>query len=282
MKEPLISVVIPTFNRPSFIERACNTVINQSYKNTEIIIVDDASTTSYVDTSEKLAFKNVVYIKRKKNGGGSAARNTGIEAAQGEYIAFLDDDDEWFPKKLERQLSSLNDNCKASHCGYITKTKKITRIEQYHEITLKELSENNKLASTSGLLCDKKILAKAPFDASLHRAQDWDIYLRIAQLTNFSYVREALYIYDDGDHERMTNKYSKLTIEQYRLRLDMLKKHRDVLTKQAYIRHIAELILPSLKTRKDKLSILKLSIDEIGFVNTASELIRLGLNIKSK
>ncbi len=282
MDNPLISVVIPTYNRPAFIERACNTVLNQTYKNVEIIIVDDASEVSYESTLEKIANIDFKYVKHTRNGGGSAARNTGIANASGDFIAFLDDDDEWFPKKLERQLSSLNDNCKASHCGYITKTKKITRIEQYHEITLKELSENNKLASTSGLLCDKEILAKAPFDASLHRAQDWDIYLRIAQLTNFSYVREALYIYDDGDHERMTNKYSKLTIEQYRLRLDMLKKHRDVLTTQAYIRHIAELILPSLKTRKDKLSILKLSIDEIGFVNTASELIRLGLNIKSK
>lgn len=280
MKAPLISVVIPTFNRPSFIERACNTVINQSYKNTEIIIVDDASEVSYEKALEKIDNIDFKYVKHTKNGGGSAARNTGIANANGDFIAFLDDDDEWFPKKLERQLSSLNDNCKASHCGYITKTKKITRIEPYHAITLKELSENNKLASTSGLLCDKEILAKAPFDASLHRAQDWDIYLRIAQLTNFSYVREALYIYDDGDHERMTNKYSKLTIEQYRLRLDMLKKHKDVLTKQAYIRHIAELILPSLKTRKDKIAILKLSIDEIGLVNTASELIRLGLRSK--
>lgn len=278
MKEPLISVVIPTFNRPSFIERACNTVINQSYKNTEIIIVDDASTTSYVDTIEKLAFKNVVYIKHKKNGGGSAARNTGIEAAQGEYIAFLDDDDEWLPQKLEKQLQSLSENCQASHCGYAIKSSKQTRIEKANVITLDDLRQNNKLASTTGLLCAKSVLEETMFDSSLHRAQDWDIYIRIAMKTNFAYVTEPLYIYDDGDHARMSNKFSTISIEDYKLRLDMLKKHRKTLTPNSYITHVAELILPSLKTRKDKAAIFKLSVEEIGLISTIIQLSRLTIN----
>lgn len=275
MKAPLISVVIPTFNRPSFIERACNTVINQSYKNTEIIIVDDASTTSYVDAIEKLAFKNVVYIKHKKNGGGSAARNTGIEAAKGEYIAFLDDDDEWLPQKLEKQLQSLSENCQASHCGYAIKSSKKTRIETANVITLDDLRQNNKLASTTGLLCAKSVLKDTMFDATLHRAQDWDIYIRIAMKTNFAYINEPLYIYDDGDHARMSNKFATLSIEDYKLRLDMLKKHRKTLTPKSYVTHVAELILPSLKKRKDKNAILKLSIEEIGLTNTIVQLGRL-------
>jgi glycosyltransferase involved in cell wall biosynthesis len=278
MKVPLISVVIPTFNRPSFIERACNTVINQSYKNIEIIIVDDASNTSYSDAIKNIPFENLVYIRRDSNGGGSAARNTGIEAAKGDFIAFLDDDDEWLPQKLEKQIKSLSNNCQASQCGYTTKHSSQIRVEKSNVITLEDLRQNNKLASTTGLLCEKKILKDTMFDSNLHRAQDWDIYIRIAMKTNFAYINEPLYIYDDGDHARMSNKFSTISIEDYKLRLDMLKKHRKILTQKSYINHVAELILPSLKTRKDKAAILKFSIEEIGIVNTIKQLGRLAYN----
>ncbi|MBJ2135079.1 glycosyltransferase family 2 protein [Paraglaciecola chathamensis] len=278
MKGPLISVVIPTYERADYLARACLTASQQTYKNIEIIVVDDNSTSSYESVRSSLESLNITYIKRTKNGGGSAARNTGIEAAKGEYIAFLDDDDTWEVSKLEKQMALISEDVQAAHCGYKLKSNSKIRLESKSLITLEDLKENNKLASTTGLLCKTDILRQLMFDDSLHRSQDWDLYLRIADITPFAYAQEALYIYDDGDHARMSNKFSQLTLDEYRLKLDMLKKHQNTLYKSAYNKHVAELILPSLKERKDKLTILKFCIDEIGFVNTFYHFFRLSSN----
>tara|TARA_R110001583_G_scaffold107231_2_gene255796 strand:- start:1068 stop:1925 length:858 start_codon:yes stop_codon:yes gene_type:complete len=278
MKLPLISVVIPTYERPDYLTRACLTASQQTYKNIEIIVVDDNSASSYENVLSSLSKLNIQYIKRNENGGGSAARNTGIEAAVGDFIAFLDDDDTWEVEKLEKQMALITQDVKAAHCGYKLKSNSKIRLESKSLITLEDLKENNKLASTTGLLCEANILRQLMFDDSLHRSQDWDLYLRIAELTSFAYVQEPLYLYDDGDHARMSNKFSQLTLGEYRLKLDMLKKHKNTLYKSSYNKHVAELILPSLKNRKDKLTIVKFCMDEIGIINTCYHLFRLSSN----
>src|SRR4030042_5052103 len=104
---PTVSIIIPTYNRAHLVMRAINSVLDQSFQDFEIIIVDDASR----DNTEKMVSgirdKRIFYIRHEKNRGGSAARNTGIKQARGEYIAFLDSDDEWLPEKLEKQLKVL-------------------------------------------------------------------------------------------------------------------------------------------------------------------------------
>jgi GalNAc5-diNAcBac-PP-undecaprenol beta-1,3-glucosyltransferase len=273
--KPLVTVVIPTFERPEFIVKACLTAYNQTYENIEIIVVDDNSKTPYSDKLEELSNLKVKYIKRDSNGGGSAARNSGIINANGEYIAFLDDDDSWDSTKIEKQILSLNKSCRASHCGYKLMSNNQSRIESKDVITLSDLCENNKLASTSGLLCEAKLLKQVMFDSTLHKAQDWDIYLRIAKITSFSYVREALYIYDDGDHHRMTNRLAALTLKDLELKLDMLKKHGSTLSLTCYRIHVAEIILSSIKSRDDKLNTIKFCTKEIGFLSTSQYLIKL-------
>jgi len=268
MSTPLVSIIIPTYNRPELLERACNTAYQQSYNNIEIIVVDDNSPTDYSEVLSSLEPLNIKYIKRDLNGGGSAARNTGIDIAKGEFIAFLDDDDLWHEKKIEKQVASLSEKVRASHCGYELSSSGVKRIEKKSLITLTDLCVNNKLASTTGLLCCTKILKRMKFDESLKRAQDWDLYLRIAKETDFAYVQEALYTYDDGDHERMSNRFALLSIAEYKVKLGMLKKHKEILNKDAYEYHVAELILPSLKKRNDKFSVLKLCIEEIGIFKT--------------
>jgi glycosyltransferase involved in cell wall biosynthesis len=211
MQKPLISVIIPTYERPQFIIKACMTAYDQTYKNIEIIVIDDNSKASYENYFDEFSKLKVKYTKRDTNGGGSAARNTGIKMATGKYIAFLDDDDIWMESKLEKQINSLTNEIRASHCGYSLKSNNKTRIEPKSIIALDDLRENNKLASTSGLLCETKLLQQTMFDSSLHRSQDWDIYLRIAQFTSFSYIQVPLYVYDDGDHARMSNRFSQLS-----------------------------------------------------------------------
>ncbi len=114
--DKLVSVVIPTYKREvECLSTAVNSVINQTYKNVEIVIVDDSPDTyekrpevkAYV---ESLIFEKVIYIQNEKNLGGSLARNRGIDASTGDYITFLDDDDEYKPEKIEKQLKFMIEN----------------------------------------------------------------------------------------------------------------------------------------------------------------------------
>jgi glycosyltransferase involved in cell wall biosynthesis len=101
----LVSVIIPTYNRARTIERAVNSVLTQTWKEIEVIVVDDGST-DQTDAILK-AYGSKIRVIHQQNGGASAARNTGIKAATGEIISFLDSDDEWLPTKTERQVNLL-------------------------------------------------------------------------------------------------------------------------------------------------------------------------------
>lgn len=115
-KNPLVSVVIPSYKRTvEYVSRAVESVLSQSYPNVEIIVIDD-STDAFegrINTENyfrSLNAPNVVYLQNETNLGGSLSRNRGIEAAKGEYITFLDDDDEYKPEKIERQLRFMQEN----------------------------------------------------------------------------------------------------------------------------------------------------------------------------
>lgn len=100
-KIPTVSVVIPTYNRAHLVGRAIQSVLNQTYQDFEIIVVDDGSTDNTEEVVKSFNDPRIRYIRHDQNRGGSAARNTGIKMARGEYIAFQDSDDEWLPEKLE-------------------------------------------------------------------------------------------------------------------------------------------------------------------------------------
>lgn len=116
INNPLVSVVIPTYKRTvEYVSKAVESVLNQTYKNVEIVVIDD-STAAYegrVNTENYFASlnaPNVVYLQNEKNLGGSLSRNRGIENAKGEFITFLDDDDEYKPEKVEKQLRFMQEN----------------------------------------------------------------------------------------------------------------------------------------------------------------------------
>jgi len=108
-----VSVIIPTYNRSNFIDRAINSVLNQTYPNIEIIVIDDNGneTPARKIMIEKMrkyeASPNVRYLKNNKNMGGALARNIGIQESSGQYITFLDDDDEYLPNKVEVQYTEM-------------------------------------------------------------------------------------------------------------------------------------------------------------------------------
>jgi len=109
----VISIILPTFNRAKIVSRSIRSVLNQTYKEFELIIIDDGSADCTQELISKIKDSRIRYIKHEKNKGAAAARNTGIKAAQYDLIAFQDSDDEWMPEKLEKQIkvmSSLPDD----------------------------------------------------------------------------------------------------------------------------------------------------------------------------
>ncbi len=107
LEQPLVSVIIPTYNRADLIGHTLDSAINQSYRNLEIIVIDDGSVDNTEEVVKAIGDSRIRYIRHQTNCGGSTARNTGIEAARGEYIAFLDSDDIWVPNKIQLQLASI-------------------------------------------------------------------------------------------------------------------------------------------------------------------------------
>jgi glycosyltransferase involved in cell wall biosynthesis len=101
---PVVSVIVPTYNRAHVLGRAIRSVLDQTYPNLELVVVDDGSSDDTEDVVQAFGDARISYLRHDANRGGSAARNTGIRAAAGDYLAFQDSDDEWLPDKLSRQL----------------------------------------------------------------------------------------------------------------------------------------------------------------------------------
>ncbi len=112
-----ISVILPTFNRGNLIEKSIKSVLNQTFNNIEILIIDDGSNDNTKDIIKNIDDKRIKYIKLGKNKGACNARNVGIKKARGEYITFQDSDDILYPFKLEKQLKNLiNNNSSLDFC----------------------------------------------------------------------------------------------------------------------------------------------------------------------
>ena len=139
MDKPLVSVIIPTYSRPEYIVRAIDSVLGQTYKNIEIIVVDDNGIGSCHQIETENVLKDyitqgkITYIRHKTNKNGSAARNTGFRASYGEYINFLDDDDYFLPTKIEKQIEILNSK-NAEYGAVCCNMRIIKRASSRHEI----------------------------------------------------------------------------------------------------------------------------------------------------
>lgn len=202
---PLVSVVIPTYNRAETIEKTINSVLNQTYPSMEIVIVDDCSKDNTEQiVNEKFSYvKKLKYIKHEKNKGGNAARNTGIENSKGKYIAFLDSDDEWLSTKLEKQINKMvkNKDCGLVYTYCANVDLNTNEIISYFgnepgQKPFEKLLCENFIGSTSSILCTKDALMDVGmFDESLPSCQDWELYIRIASRYHIDYIGEPLLRY---------------------------------------------------------------------------------------
>ena len=216
-----VSVVIPTFNRQRFIEPCINSVLGQTRKADEIIVVDDGSTDQTWKILRQIGFspldrKNIrVRYVFQNNKGVSAARNIGIKSSKYEYIAFLDSDDLWLEKKLERQLADLESQtnpCRLSHTDEIWYRNGV-RINARK----RHLKSGGEIYEKCLKLCcispSSSILKKSVFDdlgffdEKLVACEDYDFWLRYCASEQVHFLQERLIIKNGGHNDQLSNTY---------------------------------------------------------------------------
>lgn len=199
MKQPfLVSVTLPTYNRAYILKRAIDSVLFQTYKNIELVIIDDFSSDNTKEIVKSYKDKRIRYLQNIKNLGGAESRNVGIKVAKGDYIAFQDSDDEWLPNKLEKQMGILTTNsdevgaiyCNLKREGGQKNTIYAPRTVQGY--IYRELLCANFITLPS-LIIKKQCLEKVGlFDPNLPRLQDWDLLLRLSKQYEIIYSDEVL------------------------------------------------------------------------------------------
>lgn len=205
----MVSVIIPTFNREKTLGKAIDSVLNQTYTDLELLVIDDCST----DNTEKLINsyndKRLKYIKLETNQGACYARNVGIENSKGEYIAFQDSDDYWHENKLELQLDNMKkNNSDIDFCAINIIDEDSCRTKPEPR-TIKMINKNgvfNTLAfesfiSTQSLVAKKSCFETIKFDNKLPRLQDYDLVLRLSSKYKVSFNEKCLvdlYVQNDS------------------------------------------------------------------------------------
>lgn len=212
MNNPKVSVIIPTCNRARSLKKAIQSVLQQSFQSFEIIIVNDASRDNTLDILNELQQQDarIQVISHSKSVGGSEARNIGIRASCGEWVAFLDDDDCWLPKKLHAQLNMLAyfPNAVACSSGYVIHYPLGIKCHIYTpmHLPLESLLEANTLGGASVCLCKAAVLKQiGGFDAQLRSAQDWDLWIRLRQAGLIISVQKTLVSYQVHFDTRISN-----------------------------------------------------------------------------
>ncbi len=201
MTEPRVSVIIPTYNRAALIKKSIQSVLDQSFSDFELIVVDDASTDDTELIVSRVPDSRIRYIKLHENCGGSAARNAGIRNARAELLAFQDSDDEWMPDKLLKQVATMDTAGRVVGVVYSGFWQNAGRRRWYFP----DASIKNKdgqifsqlllgnFISTQTVVARKEYLSQVGlFDESLPRLQDWDLFLRLAKICEFRCIDEAL------------------------------------------------------------------------------------------
>lgn len=230
---PKISVVIPTYNRENLIINSIESVLNQTFSDFEIIIIDDDSTDNTREKINNINDKRIRYIKHEQNMGPSAARNTGIKNASGDYIAFLDSDDTWLIDKLEKQINAFKSPDKSIavvHCGvqYIDyKTQKPLTQWIIRENVNKNIFNNFGAAPGTPTMLIKKeaLLDVGFFDERIPAHEETDLSIRLAQKYKYKLVDEFLVI-SSSNHIQITSN-PDLFIKGKEV---IYEKHKNVLT----------------------------------------------------
>ncbi len=233
---PTVSVIIPAYNRANVLDRAVTSVLNQNYQDFEIIVVDDASSDNTQEIVDGLNDKRIKYIRHDKNSGEAAARNTGIEAAAGKYIASQDSDDEWLPGKLERQVILLESSPREVGVAYtgfwrVEGNAKVyfppERIDRKEGDVHRELLRGNFVGTPTTVVKKECFQKMGGFDERLRHLVDWEMWIRISQLYEFICINEPLVLSYSMADAVSANAFALIEAHEYILEKHVEKFARD-------------------------------------------------------
>lgn len=245
----LVSVVIPTHNRADLLPRAVESVLNQTYSNLEVIVVSDGSTDATEDIVKRYSNSDsrVRFIGYSPAKGGNVARNTGIEASKGDYIAFLDDDDEWLPEKLQKQVNLLDNNdaiglvYTGAHIIYVKEKVEYNSTSKERGNLKTRILIDNCIGTTSTVVLRKSVLSQSGiFDESLNALQDYDLWIRIAQHSEIEVVPEPLINYYNYRGEKQVSAVTQKYIDAFEYINRKYEKELNALNEQEICQKLVE------------------------------------------
>ena len=218
MANNIVSVIMPTYNTGKLLFGSINSVLNQTYSNIELLIVDDCSSDEETkkilnDFSLKDCRVNVTYLK--SNHGPSYARNIAIEKATGRYIAFCDSDDKWHPEKIEKQIDLMEKKncalCCSAYCICDIHNNIVGINIPPKHITLNQMKYDNKIGCTTAIY-DIKKLGKKYYMPKLYKSEDWALFLQIIKACKdcYAYTEEPLAYYYIRSESLSSNKFSMI------------------------------------------------------------------------
>ncbi len=231
-----VSVIIPTYNRENLIERSVRSVLNQTYENLEVIVVDDGSTDNTEEVVKSIRDERIIYFKQK-NGGAAMARNTGVTLATADYIAFHDSDDVWREDKLLKQMQFLKDN---PEYGMVYSNFKFHRLDGNSYSVPEDIKPigqlsgdifltvliNNTVGAPTMVIRKELFEEIGGFNEALSCLEDWDFAIRFAENFYVGYIDEDLM-----DAYQQTNGVSSNGKDYFDIRCGMICKYKDVLWK---------------------------------------------------
>lgn len=255
-----VSVIIPTYNRSETIERAINSVLNQTYQNFEILIIDDASVDDTSKVVGSIEDERIRYHKLSKNSGGGAARNKGIDLSEGDFVAFLDSDDEWQANMLESYIKRFHslDTQNAIIFSKLLMDNKVTE-KVFPESIYQggDLSEyifcKHGLVSTITLFMPKNVATNVMFKKDLVKHQDYDFVLRAYRIgITFSMIEKVLAIWHN---EKRTDRMGVKV--EYEDSLKWLDDNKNLFTAESAKMFVKRDILSQVLREKNSITALK-------------------------
>ena len=218
---PLVSIIIPTYNRWKYITRAINSCLNQTYENIEVLVIDDCSDDNTEEVVKSIQDDRLKYFKNQKNSWPCISRNNGIKFSKGQYINFLDDDDELLPDKIKLQLEKF-ESSDIENLGVVTWD------VEYRRSDINEIKKNRKqgyiykdllkaycISGTQQMLIRKEVFDKVSFDEKLEANQEYDLMIQISKYYNYDYLDKLVAIQNESENQISFNFRKKLNWTMY-------------------------------------------------------------------
>ena len=278
-KSPLISIIVPVYNVEKYLEPCISSLLNQTYKNIEIILINDGSTDSSSDICNKYAKKyKKINLLNKKNGGLSDARNTGLKKAKGEYIAFVDSDDLVHPDMYKFLLTAIQEfNCPMATCAFTRTEKDFFKTLNYDTINKKYITNTTAMnnigliwTSVCNKLYSKKLLTGFSYKKGYYHEDEFAIHELLYRAKNIITINAPLYFYRITPNSIMNTTDSKKRIkkikdsqEAFKSRIDFILKNNWNETLTSAVNRYCENSIENYELVKNELNNDKCLISEI-------------------